>query len=509
MKSHQQQQKPAVWIVWEDVQPSGQSSETPATVHLSQTTTTSFTTTTTTYNCTTTKVHHQPSIHVNGRCCGTLQHQNARGTAPRPSINRPPPPPTIDEELPHQTPRIQVPGCHHDCVPQDGRSERGHTTTSYPNFRNDCFVCSRYCTATSTTLIPTKLFELNGSGWVLSNFQNLELTLWQLDPLRGSALIPLPRWIQARKDVVNVAGTGDDCFKWAILAGMHPVDVHADREGKYVEHMGKYDSSSLVFPVPFQSVGSFTQINNMSINVYGVDDDHEVIYPLRVSSTLVPDRHVDLLLFQRDGVQHYATIRNFSRLVGRQLSNHGHTVHCCRWYLHAYSSQEFLDTHALDSCHAQRTKFPKDTRCRITNIQKQLLAPFVIYADFESIVQWVGVEAMDTTQGVAVGDDKPTPAGPFQEHLSCRFAYNLVSNVIPDLSMPLVSYRGENAGEMFVRKLQEEADQLFQEYIATPQQLLALTDAELRSFRTATNCHICNQPLGGDKVRDHCHIVGT
>ena len=33
------------------------------------------------------------------------------------------------------------------------------------------------------------------------------------------------------RDVVNVAGTGDDCFKWAILAGMHHVDVHVDRRG--------------------------------------------------------------------------------------------------------------------------------------------------------------------------------------------------------------------------------------------------------------------------------------
>ena len=54
--------------------------------------------------------------------------------------------------------------------------------------------------------------------------------------------------------------------------------------------------------------------------------DNEVIYPLRVSSTLLPDRHVDLLLFEHDGVQHNATIRDFSRLVGRQLSSHGHTV---------------------------------------------------------------------------------------------------------------------------------------------------------------------------------------
>ena len=53
-----------------------------------------------------------------------------------------------------------------------------------------------------------------------------------------------------------------------------------------------------------------------------------------------------------------------------QLSDHGHTVHCCRRFLHTYSSQELLDAHDFDYCHAQRTKFP--------NIQKQLLSPFVV-----------------------------------------------------------------------------------------------------------------------------------
>ena len=114
----------------------------------------------------------------------------------------------------------------------------------------------------------------------------------------------------------------------------------------------------------------------MSIN--GVDDDKEVIYPLRVSSTPVPDRHVDLLLFERDGVQHYTAIRDFSRLVSSHLSNHGHTVYCCRQCLHAYSTQELLDANAIDCCHMQRTNFPEDPKCRFTNILKQLSAPFVV-----------------------------------------------------------------------------------------------------------------------------------
>ena len=41
-----------------------------------------------------------------------------------------------------------------------------------------------------------EVFELNGSGSVFSKFQSLQLTLWH--HLRGSAFIPLPRWIQTR-----------------------------------------------------------------------------------------------------------------------------------------------------------------------------------------------------------------------------------------------------------------------------------------------------------------------
>ena len=60
-------------------------------------------------------------------------------------------------------------------------------------------------------------------------------------PLRSSAFVPLPSWIQTRRAVVNIRGTGKDCFKWAVLAGMHPVDAYGDRMSKYTEHVAKYD----------------------------------------------------------------------------------------------------------------------------------------------------------------------------------------------------------------------------------------------------------------------------
>ena len=125
--------------------------------------------------------------------------------------------------------------------------------------------------------------------------------------------------------------------------------------------------------------------------------------------------------------------------------------------------------------------------CRFTNIQKQLLAQFVVYADFgrcynRSVMNRHQQDPSKSTSHAAL-------------HTSWLAVWYQTS---PSLLSPT----GER---MFVRKLQEEAEQVFQEYIATPQ--LALADAELCSFHTAINCHICNQLLGGVKVRDHCHIV--
>ena len=123
-------------------------------------------------------------------------------------LDRSPPPPSTIEDLSRQTPCLQVPGCHRDCVSQGGGSECCHTTASYPNLRNDCCICSK-C-RTTTRRRQSAATELHRgirieSGWVFSHFQDLQLTLWQLDPLRGSAYIPLPRWIQIRRAVVNVA----------------------------------------------------------------------------------------------------------------------------------------------------------------------------------------------------------------------------------------------------------------------------------------------------------------
>ena len=134
-----------------------------------------------------------------------------------------------------------------------------------------------------------EIYKHNWSGWVFSHFASLQLTLWHLDPLRVSAFVPLPQWIRDEKAATNIIGTGDDCFKWTVLAGMHPTMAdNRHRMINYVEHACRYDFSSLCFPVSLSSIAPFAAKNNLSINVYGVEEEKKFIFPLCVTDSVVP-----------------------------------------------------------------------------------------------------------------------------------------------------------------------------------------------------------------------------
>ena len=121
--------------------------------------------------------------------------------------------------------------------------------------------------------------------------------------------------------------------------------------------------------------------------------------------------------------------------------------------------------------------------------------PFVIYADFESIL-------IPCTQE-NLNDASYTQKT--HEHQASGFCYIVVSDV-EDFNTPPVVRRGENAVENFLECLLVEEKRIrpILEHVV-PMELNALDE---RSFQTATHCHICDEELGSDRVRDHCHLTG-
>ena len=78
------------------------------------------------------------------------------------------------------------------------------------------------------------------------------------------------------------------------------MSLHSDRMSAYQDHVSKYGFSSLRSPVAISSIASLATKNNSSIN-----NDKKMIYPLRVTEAVITDRHVDLLLYECNGIQHY------------------------------------------------------------------------------------------------------------------------------------------------------------------------------------------------------------
>ena len=105
------------------------------------------------------------------------------------------------------------------------------------------------------------MYERNGSGWILNSLQSLETVAWSLDPLRASAHHKLPTWIVSKRAVTNLMRTGFECFKWAFLAGMHPIQSIPTRLSKYQQFEGLYDFSTLMYPVPLKNIQIFCNIS--------------------------------------------------------------------------------------------------------------------------------------------------------------------------------------------------------------------------------------------------------
>ena len=71
---------------------------------------------------------------------------------------------------------------------------------------------------------------------------------------------------------------------------------------------------------------------------------------------------------------------------------------------------------------------------------------------------------------------------------------------------PPVEYQGPSAAEHFLESLQEEEHKI-KGVLADPK-AMRMTWGNWRAFRTAETCQVCEKPLEGDSVRDHCHITG-
>jgi len=327
----------------------------------------------------------------------------------------------------------------------------------------------------------------------------LDLGVAMYAPLRGSSYVKLPKGLEDKKAILNIPNEDEKCFLWSVLAALHPVNRKDQpcRVGHYKGSEHDLNVSGIAFPVKVKDITKFEKQNpTISTNLFGYEERE--LFPIYITEDK-REQHVNLLLISKNDTTHYCLIRNLSRLLA-SLTKHRCMKFFCDYCLHGFSRQDLLEHHE-PHCRKngpQKIRIPSNDNdiLHFKDVHKQLKVPFVIYADFESIL-------IPCTQENLNDDVSSTQKT--HEHQASGFCYIVVSDV-EDFDTPPVVYRGENAVEKFLECLLAEEKRIrpILEHVV-PMELSALDE---RSFQTATYCQICDEELGTDRVRDHCHLTG-
>lgn len=332
----------------------------------------------------------------------------------------------------------------------------------------------------------------------------------------------LPKFIENKKAVVNIKNNDVYCFAWAIVSALYPAVNNVSEVSSYPKFEDVLNVDGIEFPMKLKTISKFEDLNDISVNVYGLEriyEDgkikYEIVGPVRhkpPQSRL--RRHINLLLITDEcGNSHYCWIKNLSRLVSSQISNTQHRKFFCDGCLLYFSSENVLLRHQFRDCNNVYTTTPstclkKDKRgnyvpdnvLKFQNYERQLKVPFVVYADFESILKPIATCMPEKTCPYTVET---------YAHEPYSFAY-LIKCSFDDSLTKFVTYSGDNAGKEFVRSLEEDLQIIYHKYLKVPIPMSPLSVEELTNFYVAEACNICEEKfLESDvKVRDHCHLTG-
>ena len=125
--------------------------------------------------------------------------------------------------------------------------------------------------------------------------------------------------------------------------------------------------------------------------------------------------------------------------------------HFCRYSLHAFVTEEILKVPIKDCFKIngkQIIKMPKKGECiKFKNFERKIKSPFMIYADFESIVAPEDNGKQNLNESYT---------NKYQKHIACSYGYRLV-RVDDKFSKPFKSYLGEDVVYNFIISMIEES----------------------------------------------------
>ena len=212
-------------------------------------------------------------------------------------------------------------------------------------------------------------------------------------------------------------------------------------------------------------------------------------------------REINLLMVSEDGINHYTAIKSLSRLLKSSNTKHKCKQHFCMNCLQGFTQESSRDQHQVycEDNESVRVEMPKQgSTIEFNDGQNQFKVPFIMYADFESILEPMDHGSSDPYQPYTNEVNQHLPSG---WCVYSRFAYG-------DIDNPLGLYKGPDCIKAFCNYIKEEAHRLYHMFPEKPMD--PLTKKQWKKHKRSTKCHICYKPFTqmNLKVRDHCHYTG-
>ena len=178
-------------------------------------------------------------------------------------------------------------------------------------------------------------------------------------------------------------------------------------------------------------------------------------------------------------------------------SLHRGRKHFCRYFLHAFITEEILKRHIKDCFKINGKQTIKGEYIKFKNFERKIKSPFIIYLD----------------NGILEDNGKQNPnesyTNRYQKHVACSYGYKLVC-VDDKFSKPFKSHLGKDAVYNFISSMIEESKYCSDVMKKHFNKELVMTTEGNEDFKNSTKCWICdNDYIDTDvKERDHCHITG-
>ena len=337
-----------------------------------------------------------------------------------------------------------------------------------------------YITMTERILEKMATFQSLGSGWRLYNIINIELHTVSYIPLRGETWIALPKELTNKNAIINMQNKDNKCFLWCVLRALNPCEKNPQRiDKKLKEKENTLNMDGIEYPVSLKDIDKFEKQNpTISTTVFGYKE--KGVHPLRNSNNMDREHKKVLILIEKDGVSHYCLVKNVSRLLSSQVSNHNGKKYFCLWCLNPFWCEQSLNKH-LEYCSnhedvkIEMPKKGKNDILKFENYYKGERLPFIIYADTESLIK-------------PIQSCEPSPQSSYtkkyQKHEPISFSYYIKCFDDNVFKARLRSYTGEDAMQKFVEWLENDV----KEIANIPEKRIIFKIQEQQQYEKETKC---------------------